>query len=256
MAHMSLGAHMLAHRLSVLAASVVAISAATAAQAQDISYTYVEATYVLDNFSANNLTLQNAGNPGALLDDEGSGYNLRASVALPEIIPFAGVYVAGDYYRSDLDLGLALSGDATALTLPSEVEEWRASLGFSFTVNDQISVFAEAGYAQSELSLDAAAAAQNITSRSDGGFDARIGVRLMPTDSLELYGFGRYHPSGDLVRDVVTGDTGQSLDRLAFDAAESFTAGLRYNIFGPINLVGDYEFGSVSRARFGVRLAF
>ena len=239
------------HGASLLTIGLLATGlVAPSVTADDLSYTFLE---VAGTYSDPNLPSAVRFNGDAITrtdSSDGYGGSIRASLALPEILPFIGFHVAGEYNLVNLDYSSVTTNgilDGSFDSFSSDQTEWRLAAGVHANFADRISAFAEVGYVESNFGDQAP-----LIETSSGGFDARVGLRGMLTDKFEVNGFVRLNPNSAL--EVMDGNT---LVSVVQDEGVTFNAGARYHLVGALSLVADYEFGEdVSRLRAGLRLSF
>jgi hypothetical protein len=155
-------------KLLVLALALAA--APLAAQADEISYTYVESGY-----AAVDLDLAF---DGPELDFD--GFQLRGSAAISDSLYVHGGYgsVTNDDAGFDLDFNVAQLG-----------------LGYRFGLSDRADLVGELGYIRQEFD-----AGSNGSVKADGG-RVSVGVRALLADNFEGWAKGSYTDGGDFEGD-------------------------------------------------------
>ena len=170
--------------------------------AGDLNYNYIQGgfqTLDLDDDSG-------------LVDDDGSGFAIRGSV---EIAP--SWYLFGSYGSADLDSAFLDDIDFDELTIGG---------GYYASLSQRADVFAELAYVSVEV--DAA----GLGSEDDNGFGARVGVRGMVSDRVELLGAVRHV-------DLDAAGDGTSLEGEAWYAfTEQFSLGVSGSFGDDVTVLG------------------
>ena len=175
-----------------------------AALAEGPSYSRIQATYQEVDLDA-----------GGGINADGDGFGLEGSVAI-------GVdwYLFADYETADLESVI----DLTILTVGG---------GWHTTISPNTDFFAELGFADGEIDVS------GFGSEDDSGYSAKVGVRSMISEQLELYG---------------------SLGQVDFDDfgdGTNVSAGLWYTASGNLALgLGATFDDDITRYGVGVRLYF
>lgn len=125
----------------------------TAALADGLSYSYIQASYQEVDIDF-----------GGGINADGDGFGVAGSVEIAE-----SWFLFADYSSFDFESVV----DFTSLS---------AGAGWHTGISDQTDFFATFGYAEAEIDV------QGFGSVDDSGYGASIGVRSMVSDSLELYG--------------------------------------------------------------------
>lgn len=240
--------------LALLAAGFMALPMVSQAViADDISYTYVEVTGTLENPDRQFSFIGPADQNATTTAGDGYGASARVSLALPEFFPFLGFHIIGDYTQTNIDYdtvyrdGLGDISDLDTLIFSEDQNEWRLAAGAHVNLVDRVSVFAEVGVSGVDIGD-----LSGITDSGKTGLDARIGLRALISDNLEINGFARANPNGGF-NVASLSEIGQS----DFENAATFDVGLAYRLLPGFRLVADYEFGdTVNRLRAGIRFSF
>ena len=171
-----------------------------AAMADGPSYSYIQATYAEVELDA-----------GGPFNVDGDGFGVAGSVAVGD-----SWYIFADYTTAELESVLDL--DLTT-----------AGAGYHHAMSDKTDLFAELGFAKIDVQFVG----------DDSGIAARVGVRSMVSESLELTA---------------------SVGTLEFDDVDygtEFGAGLWYTVSGNFAIGADARFADeVSRYGLGIRLFF
>jgi len=181
------------------AVSVLMLSSA-AAMADGPSYSYIQASYV-------DIDVDVGGGASA----NGNGFGVAGSVELND-----NWHIFADYMSADLESVLNI--DITTI-----------GGGYRHAISDTTDVFAELGYAKLDVQF----------AGDESGLSAKVGIRSMVNDSLEVYG------------------TVGTLDLDNVDWGTEFGAGVWYTVSGNLAVGADARFASdVTRLGIGVRLYF
>ena len=146
--------------LGLMAASL-AMGPFVAAQAQDISYTYVELGYVTTDLDG----------VGKDLD----GFVLRGSFE-----------VADNFflYARYLDQSVSVAG------IDFDAQQYGIGGGFAWSFADNMDLYGRVGY--TEVELDVSGGGSGGFDLDDDGYELGVGIRARPLDLLELEGVVNY----------------------------------------------------------------
>ena len=144
--------------LSVLAAS--AALAPFMAQAEGLSYTYVEAGYANTDIDELNETL--------------GGWGLKASFEITE-----NIFVQGRYFDQKTDTSF---GDL-------KYQPWDIAVGYAWPIAEQTDIYGTVGYASVDLDVPNSI---GDTNTSDDGYTLGLGVRTRFAEKFEVEGTAKY----------------------------------------------------------------
>jgi len=213
----------------------------TTAVAQDVRYSWLEISYMLQDISASGS--QPTPVPGQTVDvnaKDGDGIVFRGSVGT-----WKNLYLFVDYSSTDIDLEAAVINNLPGSPFLSEDEfdftATRGGLGFKLSVGLSTDIYAEVSYDSVDLDFGSFAGEDFDTDNQDVG--GAIGIRAMLTDNFELRARGRFTNSAEV--DLSAG---------VFDSAVLFGAGLGWQIVRGLSIVVDYETGDFTNFSIGFRL--
>lgn len=182
------------------ATTALLMLSSTVALAEGPSYSYIQAIYAEVELDA-----------GGPFNVDGDGFGVAGSVELGD-----SWHVFADYTTADLESALDL--DLTVV-----------GAGYRHSLSEKTDVFAELGFAKIDVQFVG----------DDSGLSARVGVRSMVSEALEL---------------------NASIGTLEFDDVDygtEFGVGLWYTLSGNIALGADARFADeVTRYGVGIRLYF
>ena len=145
--------------LSVLAAS--AALAPFMAQAEGLSYTYVEVGYANTDIDEVNETV--------------GGWGLKGSVEITE-----NIFVQGRYADQKTDVR-----DGGEVTL----QPWDFSIGYAWPIADQVDIYGTVGYLNFDLDVPNSFELRNT---SDDGYTLGLGIRSRFAEKFEVEGTAKY----------------------------------------------------------------
>lgn len=144
--------------LSVLAASAALVP--FMAQAEGLSYTYVEAGYANTDIDEVNETL--------------GGWGLKASFEITE-----NIFVQGRYFDQKTDVR---GGEIT-------LQPWDFSVGYAWPIADQADIYGTIGYTSVDIDVPGFAELRNA---SDDGYTLGLGIRSRFAENFEVEGTAKY----------------------------------------------------------------
>jgi hypothetical protein len=147
--------------LSVLAAS--AALAPFMAQAEDLSYTYVEAGYLTTNFDEFNESL--------------GGFGLRASIEITDKFFAFGTYADQKTDVAGYDI---------------KFQPWELGVGYAYPITDSVDLYGTVGY----ISVDADAPSF-VANTEDDGYQLGVGLRTRFAERFEVEGVAQYQNLSD-----------------------------------------------------------
>lgn len=181
---------------SLLLATVVALPAA--AQAADISYSFIDAGYVTTDIDG--------------IGDSADGFLLRGSLEITDQ-----VFVFAGYTSQSID-GL-------------DVNDYGVGVGYAWSISDRADIYGKVGYVRAEADLAG-------FSLEDDGYGLGVGIRGRVLDQLELEGAVNYTDLSDLGDDTsfaaaarwyFTGQFAVGVEAVLGEDATSYGIGVRWN---------------------------
>ncbi len=160
---------------SLLALSLLTALPFAASAADGLNYNYVEAGYVATNLD----------NGDGDLDADGAGLN--ASVALSPNFHLFGGYSA---QQSD-------GFDFLGTRAETDVNQWRAGVGYNLPVAANTDLIARAAYEKFEVDDITVGGQRFDINDGDDGYSAEVGVRSALTANLEGYALAGYEDFGN-----------------------------------------------------------
>ncbi len=241
----------------VASTAVLAVLTATPADAEDTSrfdYTYVEAQFLHTNFDTDEFTISAAGTTGTFTDATSNGFGLEGAFGSQMFAENVTVYTVADYMSFDTDLGVSLQGTITGNGfVPVDFTEWRLGAGVAYEATPRFALTLEGGYLSTKAEfgsingLGGPIGLQGFD-LSSAGLDVRLGFRAAPIDQVELFGFVRHNPHGEIE------NTGAAA--IEFVSEFRYTLGGRYRFTEHFSAGAEYEYGEPGTARLSVRYSF
>jgi hypothetical protein len=225
-------------RLAVWA--IVAAAPSLAAQATDLSYTFldfqsldntVDKTAAQSPFPGQTVQIQTSG---------GRGIGAAGSYLFSERFYFAG------YYKSSVIdyTGVVTSSIATdRATGTFDIVASNLSIGYLHKFGDRLDFTADIGFESSYYDFGSIAG-ENFDLK-DSGAGASVGLRWNPRRPIELFVTGRYSP-------VEKADLSKHL----YESGTSVTAGLRWYFFENLGVGLEYQSGDVKVTTISMRFNF
>ncbi|TNE37865.1 MAG: hypothetical protein EP345_18440 [Sphingomonadales bacterium] len=248
--------HTKKHLMVGLVAILAVTSGSALAQAEHgFDYSYVEAQFLHTNFDTDEFTVTGAGTTGVFTDATSNGFGFEAAVGSHMIGETFAVYGIADYMAFETDLGVAMTGVVSGNGMaPVEFSELRLGAGMAYEVDPRAALFFEAGYLRTEAEFSGVNGLPGGTiglqglDLSGSGLDLRAGVRVMPVGNVELFGYVRHNPNGEVV------NAGPA--SLEYDSELRYTFGGRYRFTDYVSAGAEYEFGEPGTARLSLRYSF
>jgi Ax21 family sulfation-dependent quorum factor len=159
---------------SLVALALVAAMPFAASAADGLDYNHVELGYTATN-------LDNGNN-----DIDADGVALNASVAITPNFHLFGSVSAQE--SDDFDIGNA--------RVDTDVDHWRAGLGYNMGISDRTDLVARLAYEKVELDDVTVGDVRYDLRDGDDGYSAEVGVRSMLTSSFEGFAFAGYQDFG------------------------------------------------------------
>ena len=144
--------------LSVLAASAALVP--FMAQAEGLSYTFVEAGYANTDIDELNETL--------------GGWGLKGSFEITE-----NIFVQAGYFDQKTDTNF---GDI-------KFQPWNFSVGYAWPIADQADIYGTVGYTSVDLDVPSSL---GVTNTSDDGYTLGVGIRSRFAENCEVEGTAKY----------------------------------------------------------------
>ena len=225
----------------IIAAMLLTVIWSTAT-AQDIRYSWFEIGYVN----------QDIGRTGSLTDDligqtvdvsaeDGSGIKFRGSVGT-----WNNWFVFLDFSSSDIEVNALVSNSQGVFSAQDEFDFTTVSggIGRKWSLTRKTDIYAAVSYDSADLDFGSFAGENFDVGDKDVG--ARIGMRSMVKDKVEIRASARYTNVGDV--DLNIG----ALD--AMDSDVLFGVGIGYELIRGLSITADYESGEFSSWNIGFRL--
>ena len=226
--------------LSLIGIMLAAILASTA-MAQDVRYSWVDMSYMVQN--ADIAGTKPTPVPGQTVDVsgvDGDGIRFRGSAGT-----WHNLYMFVDFASTDMDVFVVVTNDMGEFSADDEFDYTtiRAGLGFRYPIKFGLAtdLYAEVTYDSVDLDFGSFAGENFDTNNKDLG--GALGIRAMLNDDFELRAYGRYTNHGDV--DLTSGE---------FDADGLYGAGFGWQIVRGFSIVGDYESGNFGGWSIGFRL--
>ncbi len=214
----------------------------TTAVAQDVRYSWLEISYMLQDISASgSQPAPDAADPSQIVEvnaQDGDGIVFRGSVGT-----WKNLYLFVDYASTDIDVEAVVINNQGQFPAEDEFDftAVRGGLGFKLSVGFSTDIYAEVSYDSVDLDFGSFAGENFDTDNQDIG--GAIGIRAMLTDNFELRARSRFTNSAEV--DLSTG---------VFDSGVLFGAGLGWQIIRGLSIVADYETGDFNYLSIGFRL--
>jgi Ax21 family sulfation-dependent quorum factor len=160
---------------SLLAFALLAALPFAASAADGLNYNYVEGGYVATNID----------NDNGDIDADGAGVN--ASVALSP-----NFHLFGGYSAQESD-----GFDFLSSRVETDVNQWRAGLGYNLPIAGNTDLVARAAYEKVEVDDVTVGGQRYDINDGDDGYSAEVGVRSALTTNLEGYALAGYEDFGD-----------------------------------------------------------
>lgn len=166
-----------------------------AAQAEGISYTYVDVGYVTTDLDA--------------VSKDVDGFLLRGSLEIAD-----NWFVYARY----VDQSVSFSG------VDVDVEQYAVGAGYAWSFRDNMDLYGRAGYVSAQA--DASGGGFGGYDIDDDGYEVGVGIRARPLDPFELEGSVNYVDLSDAGDDTAFGIAGRWFvtDNLALDVEGEFAS--------------------------------
>lgn len=161
-------------KYSLLALTLLA-ALPLAASAQELNYNFVEGGYAATNLDSDD----------GDLDADGVGVN--ASFALSP-----NFHLFGGFNTQESD-----DFDFLGSRVETDVDQWRAGIGYNLAIADNTDLIARAAYEKFEVDDVTVGGQRFDIDDGDDGYSAEVGVRSALTANLEGYALAGYQDFGD-----------------------------------------------------------
>jgi len=220
--------------------ALIAAALPLAAQATDLSYTYLD-FQSLDNTV--DKTAQQSPLPGQTVKIQasgGKGIGASGSYAFSERFYFGGYYKSSVIDYSGVVTSPLATDHATGTF---DLVASNLAIGYMHKFGDRLDVTADIDYESSYYDFGSIAG-ENFDLK-DSGVGARVGLRWNPRKPIELFLTGHYSP-------VEKAD----LTNHRYDSGVSVAAGLRWYFFENLGLGIEHESGDVGVTTISMRFNF
>jgi hypothetical protein len=223
-----------------MAIAVIAGLGLPAAQASELSYTFLDFLYA-------DQTVDVSGNQQPVLgqnvfvdSNKGDGIAIGGSLGMGDRF-----YLGGNFVSSIVDVSATVTSPLTVVTVSDDYDltSSQISLGYLQPLGDDFDLVFEVTY--DSMQYDFGSFAGENFDVDDSGAGGRIGFRWNPTRAVELYAFSRFSPVGEVV-----------LDRLELESDVVHRVGLIWYFFEDLGLGFDYESGQVESFSVSMRFSF
>jgi hypothetical protein len=218
----------------------LAVSATgSAAQAQDVRYSWFEVSYVKQDVARDatftDLSINQTVN---ISTTDGDGIKFRGSVGT-----WKNLFVFLDFNSSDIDVAATVINDQGEFSAADEFDftSIRGGLGAKWSIAKATDLYATVSFDSTDLDFGSFAG-ENFDV-DDQGAGGSVGVRSMIGDRLELRAHARYSQVGDM--DITTRES---------DTDTLYGVGFGIELVRGLSIVGDYEDGAFSSWSVGFRL--
>ncbi len=221
-----------------IAASLILILGAAGASAQEIRYSWLDLSYMSQDFDRMGTQLPTPGQSVDIHGKDGDGVRFRASLGL-----WNNFYLFVDYGSTDIDVDAVVTNAQGEFPAEDKFDYTtiRGGVGLRIPVGFSTDVYAEASY--DSLDLDHGSFALENFDMNEKDIGGTIGIRHMLNDDFEIRAYGRFTNVGDT-----------DLNTLSFDSDTLFGAGIGWQLIRGLSIQADYESGEFSSWSLGFRL--
>ena len=219
--------------------ALLLIATSSAAMAQDVRYSWFEIAFLQ----------QDVDKTGAISDiilgqtvdvsaKDGNGIKFRGSVGT-----WNNLFAFVDFDSSDISVDALVSNSQGSFPAQDEFDFTRVSggVGLRWPLADKTDIYGAVSYDSTDLDFGSFAGENFDAGDEDVG--ARIGIRSIVRDKLELRASVRYSKVGDV--DLNTG---------VMDDDTLYGVGFGYELIRGLSITGDFESGEFSSWNIGFRL--
>jgi hypothetical protein len=226
----------------LLAAAALGLALALPAQAEDdLRYSWFQISWAQQDVSrdaSQTLIIENIPQTVDLDADDGDGIDFQASIGT-----WHNFYLFGGFTSTDIDITAVITNPNITEEATDEFDltTIRGGIGYRYQLFFNTNIILEASY--DSLDFDFGSLAGENFDTDDQGPGARLGIRTLLRDRLELRAFGRYTSVGDV--DVNTGE---------IDDDVLFGGGFGFTLIRGLSITGDVEIGEIDTYSVGIRL--
>jgi hypothetical protein len=222
-----------------LIGALLLVASSSAALAQDVRYSWFEIGFLEQDVGKNGVITDSLiGQTVDLSANDGSGIKFRGSVGT-----WHNWFAFVDFNSSDITVDALVSNAQGSFPAQDEFDFTTVSggVGLRWPLTLETDIYAAVSYDSTDLDFGSFAGENFDAGDKDVG--ARIGIRSMFTDKVELRARVRYSGVGNV--DLNTG---------VMDADTLFGIGFGYELIRGLSITGDYESGEFSSWNVGFRL--
>jgi hypothetical protein len=223
-----------------LVAALVAGSGMLAAQASELSYTYVDFQALSTESDLTGAQLPVPGQTVAVRSAEGDGISIGGSMSLGERF-----YIGGRFQTSIIDVSAVVTNPfgITEAEDNFDLIQSRFAFGYYRELAENFDITVEISLDDTEYDFGSFAG-ENFDMR-DEGVGARVGFRWNPRAPFELYGYAYHSPvaKADLTQGTFEADTNAGL-------------GAMWYFFEDLGIGVDYATGDIESLSFSMRFSF
>ncbi len=220
-------------------AALLFVASSSAAMAQDVRYSWFEIGFVQQDVDrAGTLTDSLIGQTVDISAKDGNGIKFRGSVGT-----WRNLFAFVDFSSSDVDVDAVVSNSLGTFLAQDEFDFTIVSggIGLRWPLTLKTDIYGAISYDSMDLDFGSFAGENFDAGEKDVG--ARIGIRSMFNDKLELRASVRYSGVGNV-----------DLNTSVMDADTLFGVGIGYELIRGLSITGDYESGELSSWNIGFRL--
>jgi hypothetical protein len=214
--------------------------AAGGASASELSYTFLDFLYLDQSVDIAGTQVPVAGQSVFVDSGVGDGIALAGSLGLGDRF-----FLGGSFTSSIVDVTATVTNPLTTVTVEDNYDliASQVSFGYLQPVGEDLDLILELVY--DSMEYDFGSFAGENFDVNDSGLGGRVGFRWNPTRALELYGYTRFSPVGEV-----------SLDGLEFQSDTVNRLGLIWYFFEDLGLGLDFESGQIDTFSISLRFSF
>jgi len=219
--------------------ALLLVASSSAAMAQDVRYSWFEIAYVQQDIGRDGSFTDNViGQTVDVSAKDGNGIKFRGSVGT-----WKNWFAFVDFNSSDITVDALVTNSQGSVPAQDEFDFTTVSggVGLRWPLTLKTDIYGAVSYDSTDLDFGSFAGENFDVGDKDVG--ARIGIRSMFRDELELRANVRYSGVGDV--DLNTGVT---------DADTLFGIGIGYELIRGLSITADFESGQFSSWNIGFRL--
>jgi hypothetical protein len=227
------------HRLALLAA-VSGAATTLAAQASELSYTYVDFQAVSTSGEESGEKVPVPGQTVRVLTEDGDGVSIGGSVAVGSRF-----FVRGRFETSVIDVNAVVTNPFGVSRAADNFDLIRSRLAFGYyrEIQENFDLMVELALESTEY--DCGSFAGESFDMSDDGAGARVGFRWNPLLPLEVSGYAHYSAVGQA--DLTTS---------VFEADTTMCVGVMWYFFRDLGIGVDYSNAQEGSVAFSMRFSF